>query len=48
METSGLQLALEPMRVWFVEGRGRAFQVREIMMEGREEGMSVDLGKASK
>lgn len=44
MEKSGLELALEPMRFWFAEGRGRAFQVREIMMKGREKGMSVDLG----
>lgn len=47
IEKSGHELALEPMRFWFVEGRGREFQVREIMVKGKEEGihMSIKIGQ---
>lgn len=43
MEKAGLKLTLEPMRFWLVEKkRERAFQGRESMIKGREEGMNVD------
>lgn len=42
MEKGGLKLTLEPMRFQLVEKRERAFQRKESMIKGREEGMNVN------